>query len=407
MLSEMTRIGLPIPSGFCITSETCTDVFKYHSIHTTPKSTMTSNPLSRFPQYFQESLLKAVHRLEIASGHSFGSGNFPDVGLGQSLLNSIGRTVGIKSDRKCSPNYPLLLSVRSSPSTSMSGILDSILNIGMNDVVCHLLIEASNDPIFAYDEYCKFIQAFGTTVFNVDEQVYIKAKQDIEGRTGPKGMDIDDIKSLLVVLKELTPPIPEDPLQQLAMALVAVANSWNSQRAVKYREIHNLSNTFCMALLVEQMVFGNLGCNSGAGVCYSRNPCNGNAELVGEYFINSTGTDICSGHKTGVDLEYLQIQLPSCNEILSRISKQLELKFREVQCVEFVIENAKLFVLQCKPAHCSPKANIRCSVAMVEEHLITEREAIMRIEAFQLNYFKRPILNQETGVVDLCYKFSN
>ncbi|MCC8369333.1 MAG: pyruvate, phosphate dikinase [Rickettsia endosymbiont of Oxypoda opaca] len=355
-LAEMSNLNLPIPDGFTITTELCNYFYNYnHS----------------FPKNFSSDLKKAIKKLEITTGKIFG-------------------------DSK----NPLLLSVRSGSTISMPGMMDTVLNLGMNDEVCTALAVSSNDKRFALDSYKRFLEMYGSTVLSIQadlfDQIYEAHKiqaniyRDNDVTIEILEKIIEDFKKIIIKHKN---QLVSDPYQQLESAIKAVLQSWMSNRAVIYRRIHNIAESFGTAINIQSMVFGNLGNNSATGVAFTRSPSTGEKGIFGEFLINAQGEDIVSGTRTpfpivseGIDsTPSMQIVMPKIFAELEEICKKLELHYLDMQDIEFTIENNKLYILQTRSAKRTALASIKIAVQMVQEKLISKDRAIMHIDPESLN----------------------
>ncbi|MFY9590058.1 pyruvate, phosphate dikinase [Rickettsia endosymbiont of Halotydeus destructor] len=355
-LAEMSNLNLPIPDGFTITTDLCSYFYKHN--HT-------------FPKNFSTDLKDAIKKLEITTGKIFG-------------------------DSK----NPLLLSVRSGSTVSMPGMMDTILNLGINDEVCEALAISSNDKRFALDSYKRFLEMYGSTVLfmpnDLFEQVYEAHKiqaniyRDNDVTIEILEKTVEDFKKIIIKHKN---QLVSDPYQQLESAIKAVLQSWMSNRAVIYRKIHNISETFGTAINIQSMVFGNLGDNSATGVAFTRSPSTGKKGIFGEFLINAQGEDIVSGIRTPFPIisngtnsaPSMQTVMPEIFAELEEICKKLELHYLDMQDIEFTIENNKLYILQTRNAKRTALASIKIAVQMMQEGLISKEQAVMRIDPESLN----------------------
>ncbi|MEM2856942.1 MAG: pyruvate, phosphate dikinase [Candidatus Nitrosocaldaceae archaeon] len=356
-LAEMTRLGLPVPSGFIITTEVCNEYYANNK---------------RLPDGLEEEVRDAIHKLEEKSGKKFG---------------------GNKS--------PLLVSVRSGAPISMPGMMDTILNLGLNDDTVEALARESNDPRFAYDAYRRFIQMFGKIVLCIDEKIFADLLDKMKREKGviyDHELDYESLKELVIkfknVYKEHGKTFPTDPYQQLMLAIEAVFKSWMGERAVEYRKYYKITPEIAhgTAVNVVTMVFGNLGNDSGTGVVFTRNPESGEKRLYGEFLRNAQGEDVVAGVRTPEPIERLAIEMPKVYEELVAICSKLEKHYREVQDVEFTIERGKLYMLQTRAAKMNAYSMVKTSVDMVNEGLIDKSKAIKRIDVEQIErlLYKQP-----------------
>jgi pyruvate,orthophosphate dikinase len=364
-LAEMTNLGLPVPAGFTITTEVCR--YYYENNKTYPKEL--------YPQ-----VKEALEKVEKEMGAKFGD-----------------------------PENPLLVSVRSGAKSSMPGMMDTVLNLGLNDVTVQGLIKQSGNPRFAYDAYRRFVAMYGDVVLGLKPQ----SKDDIdpfeeilEKKKKAKGvhydveLDVDDLKELVVEFKKaikdrLGVDFPEDPEEQLWGAIGAVFGSWNNPRAIVYRKLNNIPDWWGTAVNVQAMVFGNLGEDSGTGVAFTRDPATGENKFYGEFLMNAQGEDVVAGIRTPLPIEQLKERDPKSYEELLRIRDILEKHYRDMQDIEFTIQKGKLYMLQCRTGKRTALAAMRIAVDMVNEGLIKPKEALLRIEPDQLNQLLRPIFDAE------------
>jgi pyruvate,orthophosphate dikinase len=374
-LAEMARLGIPVPPGFTITTEVCTRYYESHG---------------DYPSGLEAQVKESLIRVEDAMGAKFGDNE-----------------------------NPLLLSVRSGARASMPGMMDTVLNIGLNDITLKGLIAQSKNERFAYDCYRRFVQMYGDVVLGLkpvekDErdpfEIILEEKKEKNGVTFDYELSSDDLKELVIefkteIKKRLNIDFPEDPLEQLWGAIGSVFSSWNNPRAIAYRELNHIPEHWGTAINVQAMVFGNLGEDSGTGVAFTRDPATGENVFYGEYLLNAQGEDVVAGIRTPRPINNLQkgkSLLPSLEEEMPEIYNQLldirktlEIHYRDLQDVEFTIQRGKLYMLQTRSGKRTGFAAIRIAVEMVEEKLIEKEEAIMRVEPEQLNQLLSPILDPE------------
>ncbi len=349
-LNEMSKIAIPVPKGFTITTDVCRLFLKNNG---------------ELPHDFNESVEEAIKELEKRTGKKFG-------------------------DAK----KPLLVSVRSGAPISMPGMMDTILNLGLNEDTVAALAKLSNDERFAYDCYRRFMQMFGNVVLGVKHDNFEKLIEEVKHRANKKldtELSASDWKEIVRNYKELIKRetgkyFPEKPGEQLFMAINAVFNSWNNERAISYRKLNKIPNDFGTAVNVQEMVFGNLGNNSVTGVAFTRNPSTGENKFYGEYLTNAQGEDVVAGIRTPNSISELEKELPDAYKQLLHIQKKLEDHYRDMQDIEFTIETGKLFILQTRTGKRTAQAAVRIAVEMIDEKLIKEEEAIMRIEPEQLSH---------------------
>ena len=366
-LAEMTRIGLPVPPGFTISTEVCT--YYYANKRT-------------YPKVLQAQMEDGVKLMEKQLGKKFGD----------------------KSN-------PLLLSVRSGARESMPGMMDTILNLGLNDETVDALAESSGNPRFAWDSYRRFIQMYGDVVMGVQklpsedeepfELVIEKVKKKLLGNAHAEDTDLsaDDLKVLVSEFKKLVKSrtgkaFPNDPWDQLRGAVGAVFSSWMNDRAIVYRRKYNIPAEWGTAVNVQSMVFGNTGEDSGSGVAFTRDPATGENEFWGEFMMNAQGEDVVAGVRTPDPVIKLKKVLPSAHKELLRICKVLEKHFRDVQDFEFTIEEKKVYMLQTRNGKRTGLAAVRIACEMVKEKLITWKDAVKRIPADDLDQLLAPVFDQ-------------
>jgi pyruvate,orthophosphate dikinase len=353
-LAEMTNAGLPVPPGFTITTEACRIFYENGG---------------RLPAEIEEEIERALRRLEELRGERLG-------------------------DRE----RPLLVSVRSGAKFSMPGMMDTILNLGLNDVTVEALARRTRNPRFAYDCYRRFVQMFGNVVLGVEKRKFeerIEAKKRERGVHHDTELTAEDLKALVREFKQLIKEetgedFPEDPHEQLVQARDAVFRSWNNERAITYRQIHNIPHDLGTAVNVQAMVFGNMGETSGSGVGFTRNPATGEKELFGEFLPNAQGEDVVAGIRTPLPLQKLRELLPDVYRQLEEIAERLERHYRDVQDFEFTVQEGQLFMLQTRSAKRTGLAAIKIACDMVDEGLVTPEESLRLIEAPTLNQLLHP-----------------
>jgi len=348
-LAEMTRIGLPVPQGFTISTEVCNEYYKNNQ---------------KYPLGLDEQTKDKLNKLEDASKKKLG-------------------------DAK----NPLLVSVRSGAAISMPGMMDTVLNLGLNDLTIQGVIDNTKNERFAYDSYRRFLQMFGNVVLGIEhdkfEHILEAVKKELKVKLDTE-IDCDGLKKLVeeykkLIKKETGKDFPQNPELQLKTAIDAVFNSWNTKRAVTYRRINKIPDDLGTAVNVQEMVFGNMGEDSGTGVGFTRNPSTGVKENYGEYLLNAQGEDVVAGIRTPLPLSNLKNDLPKVYEELIKIVKLLEKHYRDVQDYEFTIEKGKLYLLQTRTGKRTAQAALKIAVDMVEEGIINKEEAVLRVEPNQLN----------------------
>jgi pyruvate,orthophosphate dikinase len=348
-LAEMARIGLPVPPGFTVSTEACRQYLRQGQV---------------IWDELREEIITALHKLEEATGKSFGVSE-----------------------------KPLLVSVRSGSVFSMPGMMDTVLNLGINDdTVAGLAVESGNER-FAYDCYRRFIQMFADVVLKVERfqfEKILEGKKQALGVRDDTGLDAQALKEIIadyqkLILKETKKPFPQQPLEQLILCVQSVFDSWNNQRAIIYRQIHKLPDNLGTAVNIQAMVFGNLGEDSGTGVAFTRNPSNGLRELYGEFLINAQGEDVVAGTRTPLPIARMAEYMPSVFQQFADLCALLEKHYRDVQDIEFTVEKGKLFLLQTRNGKRTAPAAVKVAINMAEEGLISRDEAILRIDPAQLD----------------------
>jgi pyruvate,orthophosphate dikinase len=348
-LAEMMTLGIPVPAGFTITTETC------HLYYECGK---------KFPAGLNEQVNTNIARLEKTMGAKFND-----------------------------PVNPLLVSVRSGAASSMPGMMDTILNLGINDKVVEALIKKTKNERFAWDTYRRFIQMFGNVVMEVEHHSF---EEEIHKIKSKRGVQLDtqltaaDLKELVknykaMVLKVTKKSFPEDPRVQLDMAIEAVFGSWNNNRAIAYRKLNDIHGLKGTAVNVQSMVFGNMGDTSGTGVCFSRNPSTGENKFYGEYLMNAQGEDVVAGIRTPQSIDQLAKQNPVIYKQLVGMKDKLEKHYKDMQDMEFTIQEGKLYILQTRNGKRTAHAAVRIAVEMVSEKVIDKKTAILRVEPNQLD----------------------
>ena len=361
-LHEMTNLDIPVPPGFTITAEACIEYY---------------NAEKQYPEGMWEEVLQSLENLEKAMGAGFGD-----------LKN------------------PLLVSVRSGARVSMPGMMDTVLNLGLNDDTIKGLIEKSGNERFAYDSYRRFITMFSDVVLGLERMEF---EELLEKRKKEKGVKLDTeldaptLKALVkdykaLVKEKLGRDFPQDPREQLRLAVNAVFESWNNPRAVTYRRLHGIPGDWGTAVNVQAMVFGNLGESSGTGVAFTRDPATGEKRFFGEYLINAQGEDVVAGTRTPHPIETLKELMPSAYEELERIYKRLEAHYRDMQDIEFTIQDGRLYMLQTRTGKRTAMAAFKIAVDMVKEGLISKEEAVLRVEPHQLDQLLHPMIDPKAKV---------
>ncbi len=361
----MTRLDLPIPPGMTVTTEVC----NYYNSHS-----------NKFPEGMEQEVLSKLKTLESRTGRIFGD-----------------------------PKNPLLLSIRSGAPISMPGMMDTVLNLGLNDQTVKGLIALTSNDRFAYDCFRRFVQMFGNVVLGVSgdkfESIIQRHKDELKVK-----LDVDlDTKTLIAIVQEFKQlikqekqqPFPDDPFAQLWMAIAAVFRSWNGKRARIYRQANEIPDTLGTAVNIQSMVFGNIGSESGTGVCFTRNPSTGEPVLYGEFLMNAQGEDVVAGTRTPQPISQLAKELPHDYRRLVGLCALLEHHFKDMQDVEFTVENGTLYILQTRSGKRTAQAAIRIAVDMVREGLINKHQSLLRIQPTQIeqllhrqidpNYKQKPL----------------
>ncbi|MGH7444109.1 MAG: pyruvate, phosphate dikinase, partial [Longimicrobiales bacterium] len=360
-LAEMTRIGVPVPPGFTLNTDSCRFYLRE----------------AAFPPDLEQHVAESLRRLERDTGKRFG---------------------GLEN--------PLLVSVRSGAAVSMPGMMDTILNLGLNDHTVAALAKAADDARFAYDSYRRFVQMYGDVVMGVSSAAFEEALEGLKSRRGVEAdteLSADDLCGLVETFKNLVVettgnPFPEDPQVQLWGAIEAVFRSWNVERAIAYRRVHGIPDYLGTAVNVVAMVYGNLGEDSGTGVAFTRNPSTGERRFFGEFRVNAQGEDVVAGTRTPLSIEQMADRLPAAYERLLDVQARLENHFREMQDLEFTVERGQLYLLQTRTGKRTAAAAIRIAVDMVDEGLIDEREAVLRVDPKQLDQLLHPRLDPQVEV---------
>ncbi len=362
-LAEMTNLGLPVPPGFTISTEVCTYYYQNHR---------------RYPKTLRKDVEAALRNVEKSMGARFGD-----------------------------PKNPLLVSVRSGARASMPGMMDTILNLGLNDATVAGLIEKTNNPRFVWDSYRRFVQMYGDVVLGLRPQhkdeidpfeAIIEQMKKEKGVHLDTDLTADDLKTLSSKFKQAIKEktghsFPQDPMDQLWGAVGSVFGSWMNDRAIAYRKLYDIPESWGTAVNVQNMVFGNMGEDSGTGVAFTRDPATGEDVFYGEYLMNAQGEDVVAGTRTPLPISELKLARPKIYKQLDRVRATLEKHYREMLDIEFTIQQGTLYMLQCRVGKRTGFAAIKIAVDMVEEKLISDKEALMRIEPDQLNQLLRPIFD--------------
>ncbi|MCV6605346.1 MAG: pyruvate, phosphate dikinase, partial [Porticoccaceae bacterium] len=350
-LCEMTNLGLPVPYGFVITTPTCWEFFESGN---------------QIPEQLEQEYRVALELVEQKMGPRFGD-----------------------------PENPLLFSVRSGAAVSMPGMMNTILNLGLNDEIAEGLAKKTANPRFAYDSYRRFIQMFGDVVLGVDGEKFeheIDTYKKAHGKSRDVDMSAQDWQAVIAVFKTLV-DFPQDPYEQLKLAIEAVFLSWHTPRAQVYREMNNIPESLGTAVNVQAMVFGNFGDDSGSGVAFTRNPSTGEKLFFGEFLFNAAGEDVVAGTRTPEPIEALQDRLPEVYDELYRTQALLEQHYRDMQDIEFTVQQGRFYMLQTRSGKRTGRAAIKVAVDMVGEGLISEKEALLRVAPEHVEALLHPMLD--------------
>ena len=359
-LAEMTNIGLPVPRGFTVTTEACTSYYDHNR-------KLTDEIMKQIDEKIEE------------------------------LEKITGKTLGDKKN-------PLLVSVRSGARASMPGMMDTILNLGMNDDVAEGFSEVTNNKRFVYDSYRRFIQMFADVVMEFPKSSFERKFDAIKEE---KGVELDteltaeDLEEVVRIYKEEYKKLagcefPQDPKEQLMAAIQAVFRSWMNDRAITYRRLNDIPSSWGTAVNVQEMVYGNRGETSGTGVAFTRNPATGENHLFGEYLMNAQGEDVVAGIRTPQSIDTLKEVMPECYEEYQKICNILENHYKDMQDMEFTIEDGKLFMLQTRNGKRTATAALKIAVDMVEEGMITKEEALLKVDPKQLDQLLHPMFDQDS-----------
>ena len=357
-LAEMTALGVPVPAGFTVTTDACREVMRSGDV----------------PDDLWRQVDTHVARLEETSGKRFGD-----------------------------PQDPLLVSVRSGAAVSMPGMMDTILNLGLDDVAVEGLAAATGNPRFAFDSYRRLIQMYGEVVDGIDAHLFEGELQELKERRGVQldvDLGADDLRALIetfqgIYEREVGAPFPDDASEQLRRAVRAVFDSWESPRAKVYRRTYEIPDDLGTAVNVVQMVFGNKGESSGTGVCFTRDPSTGERRLFGEFLVDAQGEDVVAGIRTPEPIDGMLDRLPEAYSQLVATLERLEEHYREMQDVEFTVEDGELFLLQTRTGKRTARAALRIAVEMTDEGLISREEAVVRIDPGQLDQLLHPMIDPD------------
>ena len=350
-LCEMTNLGLPVPFGFVITTSTCREFFQGGN---------------KLPSLLEQEYRVALDLVEKKMGARFGD-----------------------------PDNPLLFSVRSGAPVSMPGMMNTILNLGLNDEIAEGLARKTENPRFTYDSYRRFIQMFADVVMDVSGDRFeheLERYKLAHNKAQDVDMSADDWREIVNIYKTLV-NFPDDPFEQLKMAVEAVFLSWHTPRAIVYREMNNIDDSLGTAVNVQAMVFGNFGDDSGSGVAFTRNPATGEHQFFGEYLFNAAGEDVVAGIRTPLPVSALAERMPGVYEELFNTQALLEKHYRDMQDIEFTVQDGKFYMLQTRSGKRTGRASVKIAVDMVKEGMITEREALMRVSPEHVEAFLHPMVD--------------
>jgi pyruvate, orthophosphate dikinase len=367
-LAEMSNIGIPVPPGFTITTEVCSEYYRSGK---------------KLPRALQGDVKKALEKVEALTGKGFGD-----------------------------PENPLLVSVRSGARVSMPGMMDTVLNLGLNDSTVEGLAARASNPRFAWDSYRRFVAMFGDVVLGMKPErkedrdpfeEILHAKKQARGVKHDSELPVDALRELVSEFKSEIrrrkgAEFPDDPMDQLQEAVAAVFRSWENDRAIAYRKMNGIPAEWGTAVTVQSMVFGNMGDDSGTGVAFTRSPATGDDEFYGEFLVNAQGEDVVAGIRTPQKIRELEARWPDIARQLEEVRSRLERHYRDMQDIEFTIERGKLYVLQTRSGKRTGLAAVRIAVAMAEEKLVSRDEAVLRVEPEALNHLLRPIFDGERKV---------
>jgi len=361
-LAEMSRLGMPVPAGSSITTEACNEYFEKGR---------------KYPSGMWEQVLLNLKKVERAMGMKFGD-----------------------------PADPLLLSVRSGAKFSMPGMMDTVLNLGLNEETLQGLIGKTGNERFAYDAYRRFITMFGSIVMGINRQKFEHALEEVKKKKGYKEdteLTARDLKQLVdtfkgIYKKETGSEFPTDPFEQLGMAINAVFGSWFGDRAIKYRNLHDIPHNLGTACNVQAMVFGNMGDRSGTGVGFTRDPSTGERKFFAECLINAQGEDVVAGIRTPLHIDELKRRLPDAYKKLDGIYKKLEQHYKDMLDIEFTVQEGQLYMLQTRVGKRTAKSALKIAIDMVKERLIDKKTALLRIDPMQLDHLLHPMIDPKAKV---------
>lgn len=364
-LAEMTRIGVPVPPGFVISTDVCRDYMRDDAL----------------PAGLDEEIAGHMARMEELTERTFGGGE-----------------------------RPLLVSVRSGAAVSMPGMMDTILNLGLNDETARALAAESNDARFAFDSYRRFVQMYGEVVLRIEaerfEEALTRAKR-AHGAEHDTDLDADALRELVAEFKEITraatgDPFPQDPQDQLRLAVEAVFRSWDNERAIHYRRVNGIPDDLGTAVCVVAMVYGNMGDDSGTGVAFTRNPNTGAKDFFGEFLVNAQGEDVVAGIRDPLSIGDMEQALPGAYTELREVARTLEKHYRDMQDLEFTVERGRLYLLQTRTGKRTADAAVKIAVDMYDEGLVDQKTAIQRVDPAQLDQLLHPRVDPDADATQLA-----
>src|SRR4030065_351926 len=361
-IAEMTNLKIPVPAGFTITTEACNEYFKNKK---------------KYPPGTWEEVLENLKKVEKAMGMRFGDAT-----------------------------NPLLVSVRSGAKFSMPGMMDTVLNLGLNETTMQALINKTGNERFVYDAYRRFITMFGSIVMGIERQYFEKALEKMKAKKGVQldtDLTSDDLKELVKEFKaiyksETGTDFPANPYEQLKLSINAVFGSWFGDRAVKYRKLHGIPDDLGTACNVQAMVFGNMGENSGTGVGFTRDPSTGERKFFAEYLTNAQGEDVVAGIRTPLHIDELKKKLPAVYNELEKIYRKLENAHRDMLDIEFTVQGGRLYMLQTRVGKRTAAASLKIAIDMVKERAIDRKTAVLRIDPAQIEQLMHTSFDPNTHV---------
>ena len=403
--AEMTRAGMPVPPGFTITTEACLEYFRIpgnlpEELADELTAEIEKDTTGDFPRALADRIQDALSKRQ---------GDFPP-GMADQLRTAMASIEAEKGAKFGDPENPLLVSVRSGARSSMPGMMDTVLNLGLNATTLQGVIKRSGDERFGWDSYRRFVQGYGSIVLGLESPEFegiITSQKATLGKDDDTDLSADDWKLVVDKFKSLIKSktghdFPEEPQEQLDGAIRAVFGSWFGQRAVDYRNFHSLGHDWGTAVNVQTMVFGNMGDTSGTGVAFTRDAVTGEKILYGEYLLNAQGEDVVAGVRTPEKIATLQERMPEIYQQFQAYADKLELHYREMQDLEFTIEDSELYMLQTRAGKRSPRAAVKIAVDMVDEGLIDQVTALQRVEPEQVDAHLHPQIDPAADIVPIA-----